>query len=407
MKKLLALVLLLSPCVVSAQTQHDRVRSRGQSTFDSLANTQTVTMTGATPDVSGGNIFKTSNGGTTTVTNFLNGHDAQAITVVCGDTNTTIQNNANIVMVSGGNFTCTSLNAAVQFVFLASAWIQDGGANSSGVGFTTEPANTVFAANPPSPIVNTFTNSGAQSTEVIVSGAPTQAPALALLLTSGLGVSGSPGAGWTQIVTDDIFYQLVTNTNSVTGDRGLAGNAVGWASILTFLNSNGSAPSAVHLTSGNNSCPGNGRSVNIGPFTPAAGSSIVVNLVFSSNGSFSSPFTITLHDSQGNVYAQIAAPVFQSGATGTQTISFIARNVPGASTTIAVSQIAGAPQGNVGFSFAVVTLTNLIQASPGLPSFMLLTSPQIPPLDASQIASGLLALTQGGTAADLSATGGS
>ena len=85
------ILLLATPFGLYAQTKYGRIQT------GRITNEQTSIIAGATPDVSNGNIFKTNNGGTTTITNFLNGVDRQVITVNCGDANTTIQNNANIV----------------------------------------------------------------------------------------------------------------------------------------------------------------------------------------------------------------------------------------------------------------------------------------------------------------------
>src|SRR2546427_10018644 len=97
MKRLVLFCAILVICTLrcKAQSQHDRIKGRGASTFEQFSNTATRTMTGTTPSVAGGNVFKTNNGGATTVTNFLNGVDSQLITVICGETNTLIQNNAN------------------------------------------------------------------------------------------------------------------------------------------------------------------------------------------------------------------------------------------------------------------------------------------------------------------------
>jgi hypothetical protein len=120
-------LLLATPFGLYAQTKYSRIETRR------ITNEQTRFIAGATPDVSNGNIFKTNNGGTTTITNFLNGVDSQVITVNCGDTNTTIQNNANIVTATAADITCTA-NKAQDFTYDASQmkWIQKSGGNSGG-----------------------------------------------------------------------------------------------------------------------------------------------------------------------------------------------------------------------------------------------------------------------------------
>ena len=137
MKKLVQLCAILLVCTFPAlaQTQHDRIHGRGASTFDQYSNTQTLVVSGATPSVAGGNVFRTSNSGSTTITNFIGGVDSQQIVLVCGDTNTIVQNNANIAITGGTNFSCT-LNNSIAFVFNSSSnvWSEIGGTGGGGGG---------------------------------------------------------------------------------------------------------------------------------------------------------------------------------------------------------------------------------------------------------------------------------
>lgn len=134
---ILASILSLLTVVARGQTTHGRIVT------DSYSNAQTIVITGATPDVSKGNVFKTNNGGPTTITNFLNGVDTQQITVECGDTNTTIASNLNIVIGTGSNFTCV-LNQTMSFVFVSATgkWIQQASSVSGG-GTPAAPVNCV------------------------------------------------------------------------------------------------------------------------------------------------------------------------------------------------------------------------------------------------------------------------
>ena len=67
MRKLSVLVCLLAlfALPMGAQTNYGRIQT------DRIANKQTTTISGATPDVSQVNVFLTNNGSLTTVTNFL------------------------------------------------------------------------------------------------------------------------------------------------------------------------------------------------------------------------------------------------------------------------------------------------------------------------------------------------
>lgn len=132
MRKLYLCAILLASASLSfgQGAQHDGIRARG-----SISNTQTYIITGATPNVAIGNVFKTNNGGAVTVTNLLGGVDSQQITIVCGESNTIFQNNANIAITGGTNFTCV-LNNAISFVYNAagSVWVEIGGTGSGGGG---------------------------------------------------------------------------------------------------------------------------------------------------------------------------------------------------------------------------------------------------------------------------------
>jgi len=121
------------PCM--AQTQHDRIAGRGTSTFDTYKNTATVVITGTTPSVATGNVFKTNNGTATTITNFLGGTDSQQIVILCGESNTIIANNSNISIAGGVNFDCV-VNTGIAFVYdgSQSKWIENGGTGTGSGG---------------------------------------------------------------------------------------------------------------------------------------------------------------------------------------------------------------------------------------------------------------------------------
>lgn len=118
-----------------AQTQHGRSTNRGMSTFDAFKNTATVVISGATPSLATGNVFKTYNGASATITNFLGGTDSQGIVILCGDSNTTIQNNSSISVAGGSSFACVA-NTGIEFVYDASQskWIENGGTGTGGGG---------------------------------------------------------------------------------------------------------------------------------------------------------------------------------------------------------------------------------------------------------------------------------
>lgn len=135
--RLVSLCAILAICTfaAAAQTQHDRIDARGQVMTDRFVNRLFILISGATPDVSLGNAFKTINGSPVTITNFLNGADTQEVDLLCGDANTTVQNNANIALTGGADFTCLA-NVGISFRYDASQtkWVQFGGTGTGGGG---------------------------------------------------------------------------------------------------------------------------------------------------------------------------------------------------------------------------------------------------------------------------------
>lgn len=119
MKKVLFLLLFTYLIAVDLTAQAPGA-SYGRINTDRFANKAMISIVGATPSVTTGNVFVTANNSSTIITNFTGGVNSQSIKVICGDTNTTIQNNANIVISSGRNIMC-SLNLANMFVYNESA----------------------------------------------------------------------------------------------------------------------------------------------------------------------------------------------------------------------------------------------------------------------------------------------
>lgn len=76
-----------------------------------------------TPGVGGFNqrTWLTHSTSATTITNILNGYVDQKIQVICNDTNTTIQNNGNIGLGSGSNYTCPRVGATISLT-LSDVW---------------------------------------------------------------------------------------------------------------------------------------------------------------------------------------------------------------------------------------------------------------------------------------------
>ena len=65
----------------------------------------TFTSLDATPSVAGYRVFRTANGGATTITNFDDGYTGKQITIIVEDANTTIQNGTSIFTDTGADLT--------------------------------------------------------------------------------------------------------------------------------------------------------------------------------------------------------------------------------------------------------------------------------------------------------------
>ncbi|WP_182004762.1 hypothetical protein [Priestia aryabhattai] len=84
-----------------------------------------VAMSGATPDVSTSNNFKTNNTSATTITDFNLGTTGQEIIIIGNDTFTTIANNSRIILQGGANVTL-KVNDVIKLIKLdgSGVWVE-------------------------------------------------------------------------------------------------------------------------------------------------------------------------------------------------------------------------------------------------------------------------------------------
>ncbi len=76
------------------------------------------------PSVKGSNVFKTNNSSSASITTFDNGVAGQEITVIFGDSNTTIVHGSGIYLKGGTNVT-PSANTTMSFVYDGSYWYEE------------------------------------------------------------------------------------------------------------------------------------------------------------------------------------------------------------------------------------------------------------------------------------------
>jgi hypothetical protein len=199
-----------------------------------------------------------------------------------------------------------------------------------------------------------------------VSGQPTLSPEIAIVFSAvSNGSVGTPGAGWTQVAAEPIWYQVLNNVNLLNESQAIAGGPAAWASVLGFFGSNGTPPVFTGRGSGT-------RSDLVSPFTiasytPTAGDTLIVALNFSSNlGFLTSPENWKVSDGV-NTWTQIAS-AFTGGAQGAQVLLFMAQNVAAAAISVVATLVSGGTGGNVSLNYYGMEVTNLASVS-STPSF--------------------------------------
>ncbi len=83
----------------------------------------TYTNTDTTPEVAGVEVFTITNSGGITITNFSGGVHKQVLTLFFTDSNTTVQDNADVVLAGGADFT-SSADDTMQLIFITDTWYE-------------------------------------------------------------------------------------------------------------------------------------------------------------------------------------------------------------------------------------------------------------------------------------------
>jgi hypothetical protein len=394
LKRFAILFLLLLPNVLIGQTSHGRISS------DRITNKTTITITGATPDVSVGNVFQTANSGTTVITNFLNGVDTQLITIVCGDANTSILSNVNILVPSGG-FSCT-VKTTISFIYIAPAlqWIQTANAAGGSFAFPVEPPFTVLAG----PGANSITgiNDGvalASSSGISTSQSITLTPGsthdwMFLALSNDININPggvttvSGGGTWTNIFSTSnnggLWSQTLSSSNPIT-TQGNTINPTNWAGMLFSLALKpATTPTIVQQPSVTSGGLPNGTTTSFTGNT-TNGDAILVILI---GGVVSSVNTDYITDSEGNLYTPLGFATNTAGF-GEVALVFLSANIAGGTHDVVKFHTQGS---GVSGSFQALEVNNLVLAN-GLPTFRAVQPGDLPAGFVKFIAGGGLALT--------------
>jgi hypothetical protein len=218
------------------------------------------------------------------------------------------------------------------------------------------------------------------------------------------GGSSATPTGWTSHGNASVL-SFSSNATVTATEPGTSGVLTWVDTVLIFSTA---LPSFVQFNSGSlSNFNGHGINTNVAyGSNNTAGNTLVVALkgVAAVGGS---PAAMSFTDSNGNVYSLLSyiTQGSSNGLNGTVQLSvYVATNcVGGANTITAIAN--GVNGGGAGYSVELYEFGPLA-SGPSIPAFGPLSPNQIPPLNASKIASGQIGLSQGGTASDLHATGG-
>jgi hypothetical protein len=268
-------------------------------------------------------------------------------------------------------------------------------------GWSPEPPGTVLSVVAGSVYDHGSVNTG-NGTLLTITDAPLSTPEIAMVFPAiQLGTTNSPGAGWTQVPTYPIWWQLLNNTTPLNVAQTTSVSTL-WAETIGFFGSNGTTPAFTTRFSGSRS---NGT-FSSGAFTPIAGETILVFLRFRSTGGFfSSPCAYSLSDTAGNTYVQVGSGTNIVSGNGAQSLVFMAQNVAAVSTNITMTQVSGPPPANISLDYYIPTVTNTVSSNTSLPVFAPLTQSQLPaPFSTIVIKSGITTTTTCPTASAAGST---
>lgn len=219
------------------------------------------------------------------------------------------------------------------------------------------------------------------------------------------GASTTTPTGWTGHGNSGVL-SFSSNASVTATEPGTSGSTTNWCNTVLVFST--ALPSFVQF--------------NSGALSSFNGLGIPTNVAYSSNNTAGNTLVVVLKgqaaaggglaamsffDSNGNSYSLLSSSTNGSTTGFNVPVSlnvYVATNcVGGANTITAIAS--GAFSGGAAYSVELYEFGPLA-AGPSVPNFSPISPSEIPPLNASVIASGQIGLAQGGTASDLHATGG-
>lgn len=206
------------------------------------------------------------------------------------------------------------------------------------------------------------------ATSISITGRAAGANELAVVAASGVANVGnvagqSPGAGWTGLASNIAWWKVFASAGPVTATQALSGNLWDSVQALCLFVTNGLTPVFTLRGSGS----GGANPLNIGPFTPAAGNSLLFMSQVSA-GAFGTAIW-SASDNAGNLWALLQQMDQRSTDQGNQHQASVrllyAQNIAGASTTVSVANDVPGLIGN----WALYEISNLSNVASGAYTF--------------------------------------
>jgi hypothetical protein len=292
--------------------------------------------------------------------------------------------------------------------------------------WTDEPQQTVFgvpAATYQAVGADNATANTVAGNSISVTANPTLTGDYGLFFGFGSG-TGGPGvatvpSGFTSLDTSTgLSGKILSGTDPLTASATvpITGSNQFVSGALVLVQTGGGTPAIIQSAATSGAFTGGTVATVTFAGSVTAGNSILVLIEASAStyGAFDFPYSSTVSDNKTNVYQRLVGTGGGGGAAGVFTVNqgfaWLARANSSGSTTVSVAISGSASQILAGVAIKVYELTNITTATSEHPRFI---DPftTMGPIDLGLVGtgggiSGVLPLTHGGTAADLSSTGG-
>jgi hypothetical protein len=302
---------------------------------------------------------------------------------------------SNTAVAQGGSGSVTSvgLTAPKEFTVSGSPVTSSG---TLGLAWAPENPGTVFETPPPglSGYEGASTAGGNGGTNITVSLTPLTSTSFGLYAVDGNSTFANP-SGW-NVLNSRTFYKAISGTSPVSITQTVQSGSFVEAECLALFQ--GPAPAFVQ----SNNLNGTQQGTLAFSSSNTAGNTLVV-FMQAHGGTAAS---VLMSDTNGNQYSQLVNQTFVGNVYSVQNNIFVAPNCVGGANTVNFN-FGGGSQTSY---FLTIIEFGSLAAGTNTPSFGFLTPSQIPPINLALSGNGgvggILPLANGGTGANLSATGG-